>query len=497
MKKSILFQAIAAIAVCAVSCDLQVNVEESVSHKVDFRIAEPATKTVIGTRDGDSFPVLWNGGENIEISLNENTGSRDLPTTVSVASSPSASATWSYDFGSVITSAGLTSPYVFHAFYPGQNVRAFYYNYEPKIKIENMPSVQTPTAVSCDPLAMFVYSISGQYPDFPTEVTMPEFQHMGAYACITLGTGIPSDAVVESVTVTANDGTHLCGPAWFWYADHDSYVKGSWSDHSTTSGADCSIKINTTSKSNIWMACRPTTDLTSLTFEVKTNKGSYTKTVSTTKQFASGKVATMTVNGFTPMGTVISYVWSVVTNNIVTGECTASSIGTVKADSLYARLSWSGEGNKIATQTVSNKTPDMDWTFAITTSSGSYYAADGTANNRVKLGSGTKLMTNIAVDVPVDSTFIIKKVSVWSSKVDGTSGKWLKVQARVGENYIIGSSTTGEAVGASTTATKLTGIVTTSNDVSSQGLTGPVHIVISDNYPIYLYKIQVDCIDLD
>lgn len=488
MKKSMILPAAIAIAFAVSSCELQVNVEQSRSYKVHFTTASPeVSKTVIGTRDGDSFPVLWNGGEDVEISLNENTKTRDLPVTVSVATSPSAEATWSYDFGEAIEKGSLTAPFTFFAFYPGSNVRAFYYDSEKKIKIEDMPSEQTPGATSCDPKAMFVYSISESFTEFPNEVTMPAFEHMGAYACITLGTGIPADAVVESVTVTANDGTHLCGPAWFWYADEESNAKGDWTDHSSTSNANCAIKINTSSKSNIWMGCRPTTDLTSLTFEVNTDKGIYTKTVSTTKQLQAGKVATMTINGFAPAGTPVSYLWSVAKNNVITGQGTAS--GTSDKESLTGPLSWNGN---VTTQTVSTTDPDLTWTFTATATGGRYYVAKGSVRNQ--FGTSASLLSPIIVDAPIDNNHIIKKISIWSSVVGGGKASDLTIKVKVGDTYVIGSSSAGAQGAVSVEAVKNTGFETTSGDISSQGLKGAVQVIIEDNYPIYLYKIQVDCI---
>ena len=256
--------------------------------RVEFHVAESAgSKALFGEPSANSYPVLWQGNEDIDVCLNEHVNAAiQNSIKTQVASSPSASASWSADFSGVISKCQTTAPYRFYAFYPGKNLRAFYYQNQHRIKAQDIPSTQTPSATSCDPNAIFIYSISDEYENFPSVVEMPSFKHMTAYGCLTLE-GIPEDATVSSVTITSNPEQCLSGPAWYYY---DTDI---WGDYSTT-GLNY-VCINTSSKKDIWFGCRATDQLTSLSFEVATDKGTFRKTTSPGKQLLAGRVARISV----------------------------------------------------------------------------------------------------------------------------------------------------------------------------------------------------------
>ena len=473
--KKIVIALSAFAALFAVSCNKETPSVEQKQYTVNFSVAANDTKTVFGTQDGNSLPVLWVGGEDIDVALNENPNSAIQNTIQTVvADSPSASASWSADFTDVITKCELTAPYKFYAFYPGKKLRAFYNGDEHRIKAENIPSVQTPSAASPDPDAMFVYSISDEYTEFPENVTMPGFKHMTAYGCLTLGSGIPDDAIVSSVKITANDEQYLSGPAWYYY-DSDT-----WANHSSSADNN-SITINTSSKSDIWFGCRATDNLTTLTFTVQTDKGTYKKTANAPGQLAAGKVRKMTVGGFVKDAT--TYVWSAKADGMI-NVGTGTTTRYTALDSPDG-LTWSGN---VATQTVTSSAPSLDWTFVTTAVTGNYFVQDGLANNRFKIGTGTDLLSPFVVRTSVPAGKKIQKVSIYSGSATSTK---LNLTVTVGGEYVIGSEESPVQLAATTNSNKSTGYETVSDDNLNK--TGEVVIAFNCSSPFYIYKFQIDC----
>lgn len=226
MKKTYLYFIAVAAAATAISCAKN-DVEPAPQNNpqtITFKVDQNDTKALFGSKSEGSYPVLWAGGEKIEMAIGEGTETYRLVqnqiTASIVGSEPTASATWSFDFATYYdaNSDTVSWPNKFYAFTPGENLRAFYNNSESRIKVESLPDVQTPTATSCDPSAMFLYSVSDEYASMPSVVELPAFKHMTAYGCLTLGSGIPADATVSQVIVTANSGEYLAGAAWFYYA---------------------------------------------------------------------------------------------------------------------------------------------------------------------------------------------------------------------------------------------------------------------------------------
>ena len=379
MKKIYLILAAASVVLAANSC-LKENVPATSREPmiVNFTATAASTKTAFGEIDNENkvVPVLWEGGENLDVCVNEHASAavqNKIYVDVPEEGTSSPTATWSYDFSKSYDGTALSgyvpkAPYTFYAFYPGNNMRAFHAStdYAHATKIQSLPSVQTPRDNSCDPEAMFLYSISEEYATWPTDVVMPDFQHMTAYGCLTLA-GIEGN--VRKVTITANDGQYLAGTGWFFYGDNEPKNKkaGEWGDYSfsrlTPSGEAPTetITINTTKSENIWFGCRPTTDLQTLTFAVYTDAGYYEVTKQLTgKNFQKGVVSRMTVGDFVKKETV-TYTWTAENDS----DCFVLGTSVDQTKSSNTGLVWDASTNTV-TQEFYTGYPLLHWDVQMT-----------------------------------------------------------------------------------------------------------------------------------
>ena len=369
MKKIYLILAVASAVLAANSCDKE-NVSSTSREPmiVKFTAKAADTKTVFGEAGETSIPVLWEGGENLDVCVNEHASAavqNNIDVQVPEQGTPSSTATWSYDFSKYYGVGSVTyvpdAPYTFYAFYPGDRMRAFNSSTEQAhgIKIQSLPSEQSPEDNSCDPDAMFLYSISDSYETWPEEVAMPDFKHMTAYGCITLS---DIQGNVRKVTVTANKGQYLAGTAYFYYNDNEPQAKkaGEWGNYDFNRKIPAgnppteTIYINTSKTENIWFGCRPTTELTSLTFGVYTDEGYYEVTKDVTgRNFTAGKVARMTITGFTKKE-VVTYTWAA-------SEDSEFILGTVDPSlSTNTGYMWDASTNT-ATQEFDAGFPSLHW----------------------------------------------------------------------------------------------------------------------------------------
>lgn len=325
---------------------------------VKFTANVAGTKAVFNPssfEDGAAVPVLWKTGDKLRMYVKEKVLSK-LPDVVEVnlpdGAEYSESATWTHDFkatydGEKIDGYVPEAPFTFYAFCPGASMRGFYSGSQQRIRVDTVPSEQTPEQNSCDPKAMCLCSISEAFEEWPEEVEMPAFRHMTAYGCLTLGSGIPEDAVVTKVMITANEGQYLAGDAFYYYAGEN---EGKWEDFSNNSRTE-TITINTASKENIWFGCCPTTALESLTFEVYTAAGdcyAVEKTISG-KNFEAGKVAKMTVTGFEKVETLSEVTYTFDANSLfelIGGTYTNETLKTATSGS-YPSLSWNADATLI------------------------------------------------------------------------------------------------------------------------------------------------------
>jgi len=490
MKKIFIIIAAASVVLAANSCNKE-NVSSMSGEPmvVKFTAQVADTKTVFdfdpqtAPVNGAPVPVLWKGGEKLDIYVNEEVLSDRVPETpVSIPEGKESSetASWSYDFSETYDgefSGGFkpAAPFTFYAFCPGELTRAFYNANKSRILVDALPAEQTPEANSCDQRAMMICSVSESFETWPEEVEMPPFTHMTAYGCVSLGTGIPTEETVQTLKVTANDGQYLAGAAWYYYAGENM---GTWEDYSAP-GTE-TITLTTSLKEYIWFGCRPTTDLTSLTFEVTTAEGNTYKVVKelTDKNFEAGKVALMKIDGFEKVEEVesetITYTWTA-----------DGKIGfiTGNANDLDG-LTWT---DKIVSQTFMAGTPGLEWVVAATAIAGyniSCSAVTGSLTaKRLKIGSGDNLFNPVTFTITPLDGYKVKTITAYAS-VNKLESNY-KLSAKVGDTTYIDS----QALEVSKTPNAITSSV---NDA----VAGPVEITISGDTAdvFYLYKIEIELV---
>ena len=440
MKKIYMILAAALVMSAANSCDKANVSQDNFSVEpmvVNFTAKVADTKTVfkpVSLVNGASVPVLWTGNEGIDIYVNEETLTGlvpEIPVQIE-GEVPSATASWSYDFSKTYNgtfSDGYVpkAPFTFYAFCPGKNTRAFFNAGKQRILVDGIPAEQTPGENSCDEAAMMVCSISQEYDLWPEDVEMPPFKHMTAYGCITLGSGAPTEGI-KKVSVTANAGQYLAGAAWYYYAGDQ---EGEWENYSNL-GTE-TININTESGENIWFGCRPTTALTSLTFEVVTEAGETYKVVKdlTGKNlnFTAGKVVIMTIDGFEKVedesvAETLTYVW----------EASATGSGFILGEFAQGGgegLTWN---NSTASQTFDYGEPSLKWT--VETTSSIYSVLDGVKGSTQRL----KIAANInpfKFTINTGSSYKVKKVRVYASAANSGCRQ---ITIKVGEEILVPAS---------------------------------------------------------
>ena len=443
MRKIYMMLAAALVVLAANSCNKD-NISDAPAQDsmvVNFTADIAATKAVFNPssyEDGAAVPVLWKSGDKLRMYVNEKVLSA-LPDLVEVnlpeGAESSESAAWTHDFSVTYDGTNIgeyvpEAPFTFYAFCPGASMRGFYAGSEQRIRVQSIPEEQTPEQNTCDPKAMCIYSISETYTEWPEKVEMPEFRHMTAYGCITLGSGIPEDAVIQKVKITANEGQYLAGDAKYYYAGEK---EGTWEDNSANSRTE-TITLNTASKENIWFGCCPTTALESLTFEVYTAAGdcyAVEKTISG-KNFEAGKVAKMKINGFEKVVEepeeqveTVTYVW----------EASSTGSGFVLGEfekGVGNGLTWNDD---VVSQTFVSGDPELTWTVDATCSKYSIVDAAKNKIQRLKIGEDTN---PFKITISPTEGYKVKDVTVHAS---AGNKNYRQITIKVGDNVLVQDQT--------------------------------------------------------
>lgn len=437
MKKIYMILAALAVVFGAVSCnkdDMTAGSGEPMVVKFTAKAADvKAQFNPTSYENGAAVPVLWDGGENLSIAVGDK-DAKDFARNCAevVASDDKRSATWEYDFSGLVTDAyAPKAPFTFHAFCG--SVRAYRNGSVSRVLLNNIPSEQTPGENSCDSKAIYLYSKSAEYQAWPSEVEMNPFEHLTAYGCITLGTGIPEDETIQSLTITADASTHLSGGAWYYYyATGNKYADYTGADAQTPQPSS-SITLKPAeggalSRENLWFGCRPTTELASLKFTITTDKGVYevVKSELGGKNFEAGKVAMMTINGFEKEEEkeeeeIITYVW----------EASSTGSGFILGEFAQGEgegLTWN---NSTASQTFDYGEPSLKWT--VETTSSTYSVSDGVKNSTQRL----KIADNInpfKFTINTGSSYKVKKVRVYAS---AANRGYRQITIKVGEEILV------------------------------------------------------------
>ena len=439
MKKIYMIVAALSVVFAAVSCnkeDVTVGSSEPIVVRFTAQAADvKAQFNPTSYENGAAVPVLWDGGENLSIAVGDK-DAKDFARNCAevVASDDKRSATWEYDFSGLVTDAyAPEAPFTFHAFCG--SVRAYRNGSMSRVLLNNIPSEQTPGENSCDPKAIYLYSKSAEYQAWPSEVEMNPFEHLTAYGCITLGTGIPEDETIQSLTITADASTHLSGGAWYYYATGDKYADYTGTDAQTPQPSS-SITLKPAEggvlpRTNLWFGCRPTTELASLKFTVTTDKGVYevVKSELGGKNFEAGKVAKMTINGFAPIEEG--------DENIVTYDLDASEVlsliggAQTYKDNFENTFTYTPDGG-----------PSLEWK-----STGILASTEcklSLAGGRIKFGTKANVLQDFKITITPPQEWIIKSVVI--NAAIAASGKEYQLTAKVGDATLIDAALTTDDI---------------------------------------------------
>ena len=432
MKKIYMILAALAVVFGAVSCnkdDMTAGSGEPMVVKFTAKAADvKAQFKPTSYENGAAVPVLWDGGENLSIAVGDK-DAKDFARNCAevVASDDKRSATWEYDFSGLVTDAyAPEAPFTFHAFCG--SVRAYRTDNQSKVLLNNIPSEQTPGVNSCDPKAIYLYSKSEEYETWPSEVVMDSFEHLTAYGCITLGTGIPEEEKVLSVTITADAATNLSGATWYFYKTGGKYANYTGST-SPKSAPSITLKpaegCDALQRKNIWFGCRPTTALASLKFTVITDKGVYEveKSELGERNFQAGKVAKMTINGFAPIEEG--------DENIVTYDLDASEVLNL----IGGAQTYNDDFENTFLYTPESG-PSLEWKSTGILASNECKLS--TAKGRIKFGTKANVLQDFKITITPPQGWIIKSVVINAAIASGE----YQLTAKVGDVTLIDAALT-------------------------------------------------------
>ena len=267
--------------------------EAGITRTVRFEADANNTKTAFGTPDGSSVPTLWTANDAaVKISVNLGEGT-------------DAAVERSSDGKSARFTANLnddgSADYTFYALSPATAAGGFSAS---GISVK-IPEIQNAITGSCDEAAQVLFAKSDHFSSFPESAAL-NFRHLTAYGKISLS-GIPADAALSQLILISE--ADLAGS---WKYDPD----GGTLTPVTTSGT---IKINTSSVSDIWFACAPA-DLggKELTVVALTDKGKFGKTATLPagRKFEAGKIASINI-GLEAIEETDLAVWTLEKENMV------------------------------------------------------------------------------------------------------------------------------------------------------------------------------------
>ncbi len=289
-----LWMFMAAAALTSTACTKEVidndyNPTDTEGRRVQFTISEVEGRTAFGeSTDGETYPTLWKDGDNIKISSSLDVSNRSFLKDPDTGNSPKVTA---YNNGKNASFA-ITVPeqasgvYNFYALCPASMWTHTQDRAGGLLRVE-IPSTQTSTATSCDPLGQLLVATA-------TTNVLPEslplqFSHVAAYGLFSIS-GLPANETVASVKLTSSKV--ISGR--FFYDMDDAIVDITTS----SSGLSKTITVTTSSK-DVWFAAIPA-DLsnTTLKVEVTTSLGTYVKdlTLGSNRKLQSGHIAKMTVD---------------------------------------------------------------------------------------------------------------------------------------------------------------------------------------------------------
>ena len=194
--KSLMFVAVAAMTFTACqkdNNDVNTPVEQTV---LKFEASIDETRVTIGDKEGDQYPLTWDGDENVLFDIQDGGWWTDKNSTITVDENNAANASFE-----VILDGGAAGASVDE----GTTIYArlgMFSGFAPNLNASIAYKTQTPTATSVDKsfitmLAEFPVEVEGQM------VFNGRFEHKAAYGVVTLPAAV-DDVEFESITVKVN-----------------------------------------------------------------------------------------------------------------------------------------------------------------------------------------------------------------------------------------------------------------------------------------------------
>ncbi|MDY6463741.1 MAG: hypothetical protein SPK80_03930, partial [Bacteroidales bacterium] len=280
MKK--LFRTVLAVAVAAAamtSCQKAVMEEEGgINAVVSFQASFPETKTTFGTAEAGKYPVLWQDGDKVAVSVSLTSPLKDLAVT---PSQDKKTGTFSKD----VTLPG-EGPWAFYVVSPSAAmVNASASN---KSLTVDFATDQTPTDVSVDPAVQVLLAMATAT-TIPTEPVPVTFGHLAAYGKVSLS-NLPTSAKVTGLSLAFDQP--VTG-RWYFYPEEEDVTKKFMGQASSNL-----VNLTTEKTADVFFAVAPNgVAVKSVKVTLKTEDGNYEKEVTVPeKTFKSGVVSAFTVD---------------------------------------------------------------------------------------------------------------------------------------------------------------------------------------------------------
>lgn len=280
MKK--LFRTVLAVAVAAAamtSCQKAVMEEEGgINAVVSFKASFPETKTTFGTAEAGKYPVLWQDGDKVAVSVSLTSPLKDLEVT---PSTDKKTGTFSKD----VTLPG-EGPWAFYVMSPSAAMVNASSSY--KSLTVDFATDQTPTAVSVDPAAQVLLAMATAT-TIPTEPVPVTFDHLAAYGKVSLS-NLPTSAKVTGLSLAFDQS--VTG-RWYFYPEEGDVTK-----RFQENAASKLVNLATEKTADVFFAVAPNgVAVKSVKVTLKTEDGNYEKEVTVPeKTFKSGVVSAFTVD---------------------------------------------------------------------------------------------------------------------------------------------------------------------------------------------------------
>ena len=280
MKK--LFRTVLAVAVAAAamtSCQKAVMEEEGgINAVVSFQASFPETKTTFGTAEAGKYPVLWQDGDKVAVSVSLTNPLKDLEVT---PSTDKKTGTFSKD----VTLPG-EGPWAFYVVSPSAAIVGANSGY--KSLTLDFATDQTPTAVSVDPAAQVLLAMATAT-TIPTEPVPVTFGHLAAYGKVSLS-NLPTSAKVTGLSLAFDQP--VTG-RWYFYPEEEDVTK-----RFKENAASNLVNLTTEKTADVFFAVAPNgVAVKSVKVTLKTEDGNYEKEVTVPeKTFKSGVVSAFTVD---------------------------------------------------------------------------------------------------------------------------------------------------------------------------------------------------------